>query len=94
MARGSQAKEIITNKLLETFDGSFLYNGGKELRIPIMEDGSLCQIKVTLTCAKENVENGSDVAVPSASTQTASSFVPMTEEEKTEVRKKITELGL
>lgn len=57
MARGTEAKEIIKNRILETFEGSFLNDGGKEIRIPIMEDGSLCQIKVTLTCAKTNVEN-------------------------------------
>ena len=30
------------------------------------EDGELVQIKVTLTCAKTNVENGDDTAIPGA----------------------------
>lgn len=95
MARGSSAKEEITKKLLETFEGSFLYNGGKEIRIPMMEDGSLVQIKVALTCAKENVENGADVAIPTAAIKEGPApFEPMTDAEKDEVRAKILELGL
>ena len=95
MARGSQAKEEITKKLLETFEGSFLYNGGKEIRIPMMEGSDLCQIKVTLTCAKENVENGADVAIPTAAIKEGPApFEPMTDAEKDEVRAKILELGL
>lgn len=64
MAKGSIAKEYITQKLLETFEGSFLYNGGKELRIPYLEEGNEVQIKVTLTCAKENVDNPTGGASP------------------------------
>ena len=45
-ARGSEAKEFITKKLLETFDGSFLYNNGKEIRIPVTENGENLQIKI------------------------------------------------
>lgn len=66
MARGSESKQIITNKILETFAGSFLYNDGKEIRIPIVENGETIQIKVALTAAKVNVESGDDVALPFA----------------------------
>ena len=55
MAKGAVAKEQIFAKMLEMFDGSFMYNGGKELRIPWDENGDEVQIKVALTCAKENV---------------------------------------
>ena len=55
MARGTESKSYITKKILETFEGSFLYNDGKEIRIPLKEDGEIVQIKVTLTCAKTNV---------------------------------------
>ena len=65
-ARGSEAKEFITKKLLETFDGSFLYNNGKEIRIPVTENGENLQIKIALTCAKTNVEQGEDTALPGA----------------------------
>lgn len=62
MAKGQQTKEIITKKILETFEGSFTYD--KEIRIPYKEDGELIQIKVTLTAAKTNVEPNGDVAIP------------------------------
>ena len=60
MARGSEQKEIIIQKILETFAGSFLYNGGKEIRIPIDD----IQIKVALTCAKENVVPEDETRLP------------------------------
>lgn len=64
MARGAEAKAIVTKKILSTFEGSFLYNDGKEIRIPMGENGETVQIKVALTCAKENVSVGADVALP------------------------------
>ena len=68
MARGSDEKEIITQKILETFSNSFIY--GKEIRIPIND----VQIKVTLTCAKENVEAGGDTAIPNKAPAVANAF--------------------
>ena len=62
MAKGTLSKEIVAKKILETFEGAFEY--GKELRIPLIEGGEQVQIKVTLTCAKENVECGADNATP------------------------------
>ena len=64
MAKGTQAKSEVVKKILSTFEGSFIYNDGKEVRIPIYEAGELVQIKVTLTCAKENVTPGADNAMP------------------------------
>lgn len=52
--RGTEAKKIIREKILETFEGSFIYQE-KEIRIPILEDGYRVEVKVALTCAKENV---------------------------------------
>lgn len=54
--KGQKAKSDITNKILEVFPGSFVYN--KEIRIPYVEDGVDGQIKIVLTAAKTNVENG------------------------------------
>lgn len=62
MARGALAKESVMKKILETFDGAFQYD--KEVRIPVLENGDLVQIKVALTCAKTNVELGADNATP------------------------------
>lgn len=64
MARGAQAKSDVMQKILATFSGSFKYNDGKEIRVPVMEAGELVQIKITCTCAKENVECGADNAMP------------------------------
>ena len=63
-ARGSIAKEEITNKILAEFPGSFKFD--KEIRVPVMENGELVQIKITLTAAKVNVENGGDTVTPGA----------------------------
>ena len=56
MARGAVSKQAVIDKILEMFQGSFVY--GKELRIPMVEDGEQVEIKVTLACAKTNVGDG------------------------------------
>jgi hypothetical protein len=101
-AKGSIAKEEIIAKILETFQGSFKYD--KEIRIPVLENGEPVQIKVTLTCAKTNVENDendSRVAVLSE-TKAASASTPVTKtsvaeptaEEKQAVADLCAKLGL
>lgn len=62
MAKGAQSKELVTKKILETFDGSFQYD--KEIRIPLIEDGNEIQLKCVLTCAKVNVEPNGENAIP------------------------------
>lgn len=66
MAKGQQLKREIQSKILELFPGSFLYNDDKELRICGTEDGEQIQIKVTLTCAKENAPSGTPIRLESA----------------------------
>ena len=93
MARGNLAKEEITKRILNTFNQSFLY--GKEIRIPILENGEVVQIKVTLVAAKTNVENGADNAVPSSVTPvTPAPSVEITEDEKREVADLLASLNL
>ena len=91
MARGSVAKEEITQKILKEFEGSFI--DGKEIRIPWVEDGVSLQIKVALTCAKVNIEAPGD-----AGTQTpAPAFEEtpvLTQQEKDKVNDLIERLGL
>ena len=60
MARGQEEKLIVINKIKEVFPEAFEYD--KVIRIPIGD----VQIKVALTCAKDNVEPGGDTAVPGA----------------------------
>ena len=106
MARGQASKLEITKKILSTFDGAFLYNDGKEIRIPTVEDGEEIQVKVTLTAAKENVIPGDDNALPGEKTiinkqeeginfnQTEKKVIEPTEEEKQNVRDLLNALGL
>ncbi len=84
MARGAVSKEIISKKILEIFEGSFKYNDGKEIRIPLQEDGEEIQIKVALTCAKDNVSPGQDNAIPGAAAQTTIINTPVMNTEKKE----------
>lgn len=93
MARGSQAKEEITQKILETFESSFIND--KEIRIPVEENGEIIQIKVTLTAAKVNVENNAGGAISNAAVEQAPpQKVEVTEEEKQNVQKLMENLGL
>ena len=57
-SRGAEEKQIVIDKIKEVFPEAFEYD--KTIRIPIGD----VQIKVTLTCAKDNVEPGGDAAVP------------------------------
>ena len=99
-ARGSIAKENVTAKILETFEGAFTYE--KEIRVPIMENGELVQIKITLTAAKTNVEPNGDSAIPgsfpppvdNAPTPVSQQPITQTEEEKATVAAFLKTLGL
>lgn len=103
MAKGTTSKKIITDKLVEVFEGAFLYNDGKEVRIPMIEDGEEVQIKVTLTAAKTAVTPGDDVALPgiTATTNTDAAMknvihepIQASEEEKANIAKALSSLGL
>lgn len=99
-ARGSESKNIIIAKLLETFAGSFIYD--KNVIIPMVENGESLQIKIALTCAKTNVESGMDTAIPGTTTTTTVApkvmdthgVAEVTEEEKQNVLKAMAALGL
>lgn len=102
MAKGSQLKKEILDKMLKIFPNSFLYNDGKELRICGQEDGNEIQVKVTLTAAKENVYSGQDNATPGLSVQEniinnqsiEHNIVEPTQEEKNNVKKLMETFGL
>ena len=101
MAKGQITKDIITEKILEIFKGSFKYD--KEIRIPYIENGEEIQIKCVLTCAKTNVDAGGENAIP-GETQTILSedktqvtnkeTIEITQEEKNNVSKMLAALGL
>lgn len=104
MARGALAKEKIFQKILETFEGSFMYNNGKELRIPFDEEGTPVQIKVALTCAKDNVSPEGGVIEAAAVVEETANFpkptvklnvaVEPTKEEKENIENLLNALGL
>ncbi len=68
-ARGSESKNIITAKLLETFAGSFIYD--KNIIIPMVENGESLQIRIALTCAKTNVSTEDSTPVEFKTTPAA-----------------------
>ena len=104
MAKGALAKEEITNKILEVFPGSFKYE--KEIRVPMMENGEMLQIKITLTAAKNMVDNGADEAIPGdmsgsfapspapAQLKQDTTVIEPTKEEKERVKNLVELLGL
>ena len=106
MAKGAIAKAQIIKEILGHFPGSFTYNDGKEIRIPFNEEGENVQIKVTLTCAKENVNPGDDNARPgtaalndnkidfSVAAEKSQTVVEPTEDEKKNVSDLLRALGL
>ena len=95
--RGAESKSAITQKILDTFDGAFLYD--KEIRIPMNENGEIVQIKCVLTCAKVNVGTDNDATnistiENSSSTGIKTQAIELTEEEKNNVNTLIEKLGL
>ena len=103
MAKGAIAKQEIFETLLKTFEGSFMYNNGKELRVNMMEEDNPVQIKITLTAAKEAVSPEGEVLKAAAvakeedapiSVPEPSKVVEPTEEEKKTVEDLLKSLGL
>ena len=103
-ARGAASKEMVANKILDTFPNAFKYE--KEIRIPMEENGEIVQIKVTLTAAKTNVGAGDDTAVPGvdmtsfaatpepAQIKQDAVYVEPTPEEKSKVKSFLGMMGL
>lgn len=96
--KGQKAKQEVAQKILETFNGSFLYE--KEIRIPCVEDGAEIQIKVTLVAAKANVNPNGEIITPNAENTEAAPNVDSTEPaaytetEKKNIATLLKELGL
>ena len=101
MARGQISKTKATEVILKAFPGSFTYD--KEIRIPFIEDGETIQLKCVLTCAKVNVEQNGDVAIPGEASANINfedgksieqKVIEPTQEEKENVRKLMETFGL
>lgn len=93
MAKGAQAKDEIMKKILSTFERSFIY--GKEIRIPMEESGDEVQIKVTLTCAKENVPNPEVIEINKNEGKVFSEKdIQFSQDEKDKVNSLLKQLGI
>lgn len=99
-ARGTDSKNIIFAKLQKVFPNSFWEDQGKILRIPLDENGTRVEVKVTLTAAKTNL-GGEDPAsafdstpIVNSNLSTSNTVLEPTEEEKENVNKLIASLGL
>lgn len=55
MAKGTESKNTIFKTLQKCFPDAFWEDEGKILRVPLSEDGTRVEIKVTLTAAKANL---------------------------------------
>ena len=93
MAKGAIAKQEVIAKIKEVFPEAFEY--GKELRIPLEEDGQRVEIKVALTCAKTNVGgDGASVTSQVQSEVAVDNVAAPTEEEKQNIAELMNRLGL
>ncbi len=94
MAKGAVAKQEVIAKIKEVFPEAFEY--GKELRVPMEEDGQRVEIKIALTCAKTNV-GGDGASVESQVESNVAVNVPAaapSEEEKQNIANLMDRLGL
>ena len=105
-AKGVIGKAFVTEEILKAFENAFV--NGKEIRIPVTEDGNDLQIKVTLTAAKDMVEPGAAEAIPGAkpvkaskvdftestTVETKASKIEATEDEKNAISDLMSSLGL
>lgn len=93
-ARGTEEKQIVLDKIMEMFPSAFIF--GKELRVPVGD----VQIKVALTCAKDNVSVSGGPAIPEGDFPTVGTEAPApalakpTQEELDNVNKLCEVLGL
>ena len=78
-ARGTEEKQIVIDKIKEVFPDAFEYD--KVIRIPVGD----VQIKVALTCAKDNVKPGGDNILPGTKVTIKEGEEPVFEKVKIEV---------
>ena len=92
--KGAESKQKLLEQIMKDYPEAFLY-GGKELRVPFIEDGARVEIKVALTCAKTNV-GGDDGPVDSAPAAASTNITagPPTEEEKQNIANLMERLGI
>lgn len=92
MAKGAVSKAKVLDVMKLIFPQMFSVDG-KEYRIPLIEDGQEIELKVALTCAKDNIGGGggSDSTGP---VQYAEADLKITDEEKQEIFEIMKQWGL
>lgn len=101
-AKGTESKNLIFKKMMEIYPGSFWEDENKILRIPLDENGTRVEIKVTLTAAKNNLGEGGTTPLSAFNNDSVSNVVSTpvtkelepTQEEKDNVSKLLASLGL
>jgi hypothetical protein len=103
-ARGTQAKEFVTKKIMEAFGQNFIGTYDKKLYINAPENGELIQVAISLTCPKTPVEftgsvqtgdfNFEDVEPTVMSAAAGPATVEVTAEEKQTIEDLMKRLGL
>lgn len=94
MARGADSKNIVIAKIQEMFPNAFFVDG-KELRIPMIEGDEEVQLKVGLTCAKENVpHDGAVTSTAAIGAETPATPVEVSQEEKDRIQSMMAKLKL
>lgn len=97
-AKGTESKNAIWDKMLEVYPDAFWEETGKILRIPMDENGTRVEIKVSLTAAKNNLKDDAAAsaftsAPPQKDNINSNESIEVTEEEKENVAKLIKSLN-
>lgn len=58
MVKGAVAKQVVTNKIADTFGADYIGEVDKKLYVWADENGEKVQIAIALTCPKVQVETG------------------------------------
>lgn len=101
MARGSVAKNWITEKICETFGDKVVQIDGSKIYINAPENGEIVQVALAMTCPKtpvgpaiENSINFAEYAAPAAVPAAPAPAAEITAEEQANIQSLLEKLGL
>ena len=107
MAKGSNAKVIVENKIKEAFGNDFIGVADKKIYVWADDEGERVQIAISMTCPKTGIAGGDPIAATdndpgdwnfedSPSGVTATPFEPaeVSAEEQAKINDLMTRLGL
>lgn len=101
MARGSEAKNFVENKIRDAFGDMYVGTVDKKIYINAPEGGETVQVCISMTCPKVPLTAGGITTdgldfnnMPASGTATEFKPAEITVEETENIRKLIAELGL